>query len=100
MIGRLARDAPRLLSMEISDLTDDDRETIAASLRARRDEGVERPLLPLDFDADGDGICDAFGLDAFGSLVLVSGVDIADTLAMSDGTGFETPDDDEDDDNG
>ncbi|QYC54363.1 hypothetical protein SEA_PICKLES13_27 [Microbacterium phage Pickles13] len=97
MIGHLALDAPRLLSMEISDLTDEDRETIRRSLLDRRAEGVERPLLPLDFDADGDGICDAFGLDAFDALVLVSGVDIADTLIESDGTGIETPDEDEDD---
>lgn len=84
--------------MEISDLTDEDRETIRESLLARRAEGIARPLLPLDFDADGDGVCDAFGLDAFGALVFVSGVDIADTLAVSDGSGFETPDDEGDDD--
>lgn len=78
--------------MEIHELTDLDRETIRASLLARRAEGVENPLLPLDFDVDGDGICDAFGLDAFGALVLVSGVNVTDTVMESDGSGFEASD--------
>lgn len=86
--------------MEISDLTDEDRETIRRSLLDRRAEGVKNPLLPLDFDADGDGICDAFGLNTFDALVLVSGVNIADTLMESDGTGIEASAPDEEDDNG
>lgn len=89
MSGHLTRDAPRLLYMEIRELTDEDRATLTQSLLDRQAEGVERPLIPLNVDIDGDGIVDAFGLDAFGSLVLVSGVDIADTVAESDGSGTE-----------
>ena len=61
-----------------------DREALRAILTAQREDGVERPLLPLNVDIDGDGIVDAFGLDDAGKLVLVSGVDLADTCYVSD----------------
>ncbi len=48
-------------------------------------EGVENPLLPLNADVDGDGIADAYALDAFGKVILVSGVPLADTVFVSDG---------------
>lgn len=71
--------------MEMHEIPVEDRETIRESLLARKAEGVERPLIPLNVDIDGDGICDAFGLNALGALVLVSGASLADTVWESDG---------------
>lgn len=62
-----------------------DREALKAILLAQREEGVERPLVPLNVDIDGDGIVDAFGLDDAGEVILVSGVELGDTCYVSDG---------------
>lgn len=62
-----------------------DREELVRALAQWKAEGVENPTIPLDYDADGDGIVDAFGLDGDGNLVLVSGVALADTVAESTG---------------
>lgn len=48
-------------------------------------EGVENPLLPLNADVDGDGIADAYALDAFGKVILVSNVPLSETVYVSDG---------------
>lgn len=48
-------------------------------------EGVEKPLLPLNVDLDGDGIADAYGLDQNDEVVLISGVKLEDTVYVSDG---------------
>lgn len=69
----------------IEQLPQEDRDTLRAILLRQSEEGVARPLIPLNVDIDGDGIVDAFGLDEAGELVLVSGVDLADTCYRSDG---------------
>lgn len=54
-------------------------------LIAWRAEGNTNPLLPLNVDIDGDGIVDAYGLDANDDVVLVSGTKLEDTVFVSDG---------------
>lgn len=66
-------------------LTPEDREAIRSILQAERDAGNPLPLLPADVDLDGDEICDAFGLDAFGQVCVVPGVRLAGTLYESTG---------------
>lgn len=66
-------------------LTDDDREAIRGILLAERERGVDRPLLPADVDLDGDGVVDAFGLDQDDQVIVVSGVDLTETVYESDG---------------
>ncbi|QGH76580.1 hypothetical protein SEA_ANTARES_42 [Microbacterium phage Antares] len=68
-----------------TELSTEDRDAIKSILTAWRDEGVENPLLPMDVDADGDGICDSWGLDADGEVVLVSGASLEDTVYVSEG---------------
>lgn len=72
-----------------NDLTREDRDALVAALEGMRADGVERPLIPLDVDVDGDGICDAWGLTDSGTLALISGVDIGSTSWVSDGSGEE-----------
>ena len=50
-----------------------------------KSEGVEKPLLPINVDIDGDGICDAYGLDENDEVILVSGASLTDTVYVSDG---------------
>ena len=50
-----------------------------------KSEGVEKPLLPLNVDLDGDGIADSYGLDENDEVILVSGVPLEDTVYVSDG---------------
>lgn len=69
----------------MDDLTDEDREAVRQILIAERACGNTRPLLPADVDIDGDGICDAYGLDEHDEVVVVSGVDLAATVYVSDG---------------
>lgn len=57
-------------------------------LHAWRAEGTVNPLLPLDVDIDGDGIVDAYGLDANGEVVLVSGAKLEETVYVSDDDGI------------
>ncbi|UDG78655.1 lysin A [Microbacterium phage Neptune] len=70
-------------------LEPEDREIITSALRDWAKDGVERPLIPMDVDVDGDGIVDAWGLDAFGNLIVVSGIDLKDTVYVADGSGIE-----------
>ncbi|AWY05394.1 hypothetical protein SEA_FIREMAN_43 [Microbacterium phage Fireman] len=67
-----------------------DQAQIKQSLLDWRDAGEPHPMIPLDGDVDGDGIADAFALDAFGNLVIVPAVPITDTVSLSTGTGVET----------
>jgi len=73
------------MAFDIKDLPEADRLQIHESLTAWRESGVEDPLLPLDVDLDGDGIADAFGLDAKGNLELRPGQPIKDTVYVSEG---------------
>lgn len=66
-------------------MTNEDRDVLRGLLLAERERGVERPLLPADVDLDGDGVCDAFGLDENDDVVLVSGVTLDGTLYVSEG---------------
>ena len=59
--------------------------TIKTILEGYRSEGVENPLLPMNVDIDGDGIADAYGLDANDEVIVVSGVTLTDTVYVSDG---------------
>ena len=68
-----------------NELTPEDEAAIRGILEAQRQEGSERPLLPLDVDIDGDGIVDAWGLDDDGRVVLVSGCYLGSTCYASDG---------------
>ncbi len=65
-------------------MTDEDREVLRASLLAERAAGVEHPLIAIDVDVDGDGICDSFGLDDDDQLVVVPGVAIGATTYEAD----------------
>lgn len=71
-------------------LPDEDRVAITSVLQQWKANGVENPLLPLNIDIDGDGICDAWSLDAFGELILVSNIHVDDTVSASEGGGVET----------
>lgn len=66
-------------------LTRRDRNAVRKILRAERAAGVPVPLLPLDVDIDGDGICDAFGLDENDQVVIVSGITLEHTVYVSEG---------------
>ncbi|QLF84358.1 endolysin [Microbacterium phage Karate] len=77
-------------------LEPEDREIITSALRQWAEEGVERPLIPMDVDVDGDGIVDAWGLDAFGNLIVVSGVNLGDTVYVSDGSDIVPNEEDDD----
>jgi len=74
---------------DISALPDEDKAAIKAALLQWKKDGNENPLLPLDQDLNGDGITDAFGLDDKGELILVPGVEHADTVSVAN-----APDDD------
>lgn len=54
-----------------------------------RKVGVERPLMPVYRDVDGDGVPDFCGLDEHDAVVIVSGATLADSVAESTGEGFE-----------
>lgn len=69
----------------MDELKAEDLETIKSILEGYKAEGVVNPLLPTDVDMDGDSIADAFGLDADGNVVLVSGVSLDDTVYVSTG---------------
>lgn len=66
------------------ELTGEDLEVVKSILGGYRQDGVENPLLPIDIDADDDGVLDehvdAFGLDADGSVIVVKGVKLTDTV--------------------
>lgn len=66
-------------------LTRKDRREIRRALLAERAAGTPVPLLPADVDIDGDGICDAFGLDENDEVVIVSGVALEHTVYVSAG---------------
>ena len=66
-------------------LSEEDASAIKEILVGYKKDGVVNPLLPSDFDFDGDGITDAFGLDENDNVVLVSGAKIEDTVYVSDG---------------
>ena len=59
--------------------------TIKMILEGYKSEGVENPLLPMNVDIDGDGIADAYGLDEHGEVCIVSGVNLTDTVYVSNG---------------
>ena len=71
----------------MSDITTsiEDLVMIRTILLQYKSEGVEKPLLPLNVDLDGDGIADAYGLDENDEVILVSGVPLEDTVYVSDG---------------
>lgn len=78
----------RLVTPE--DLPAEDFAAVLSALLAWKADGVERPMIPIDADVDGDGTCDAFGLDESGQLAFVSGVALAETVIESTGGGIET----------
>ena len=71
-----------MASFEISD---EDREFIRELLVRQQQAGVESPMLPLNVDVDGDGIVDAFALDADGNVTLVSNVPLDATMYEATG---------------
>jgi hypothetical protein len=66
-----------------------DREALTSVLKQYQDDGVSNPKIPLDYDVDGDGKTDAWALDTFGQLTLVTVESVDDTVYVSDGTGVE-----------
>jgi hypothetical protein len=64
-------------------LTEEDKAELKAALLTWRNDGVANPKIPLDYDVDGDGIADAYGLDANDELILIPGVLVADTVALT-----------------
>lgn len=71
--------------MADTSLTPEDEAAIKSILLQHKAEGNANPLLPADVDIDGDGIADAFGLDANENVVVVSGAKLEDTVYVSDG---------------
>lgn len=51
-------------------------EAIISDLKGWRDEGFNRPAIPVYADLDGDGVPDYYALDTFGRLIVVSADDI------------------------
>lgn len=77
------------------DLPEEDRRQITLALKRWQSEGQSNPLIPCDVDVDGDGQADAYGLDAFGTLVYVTEVPLRLTTYESTG-GFETGEESDD----
>lgn len=75
--------------MNETDLAEEDRAAIRAALLAHRAEGVRTPQIPLNFDVDGDGRTDAWGLDESDEVVLVPHIHVAETTFVADGDGTE-----------
>lgn len=73
----------------VTDLPQADYAELRAALLGWRDAGQANPLIPLDYDVDGDGTTDAYGLDDLGRLVYVSGADLDETVAEATGNGTE-----------
>lgn len=63
----------------------EDYNAIREVLLAWRKDGVENPLLPSNVDINGDGTTDSYGLDADDEVIFVSGVQIENTVYVSDG---------------
>lgn len=68
----------------------EDRAQLVECLKTWQKEGTQNPMIPVDYDVDGDGSVDAFGLGPFGELVYVSGATVRDTVYVSTGGGEET----------
>lgn len=68
---------PKLADVEAASIRD--------TLLAWQTEGVAHPTIPVFADVDGDGTPDFYGLDAFGQLIVVPGVTVADTVSVSEG---------------
>lgn len=66
-------------------MTKDDVDAIKGILLQWRSEGVEKPLLPMDVDVNGDGIVDSFGLDENDEVVVVTGTPLEGTVYLSEG---------------
>lgn len=66
-------------------LTREDYAAIKEVLITWRKHGVENPLLPMNVDIDGDGIVDSWGLDSEDRVIVVSGVNLEDTVYLSEG---------------
>lgn len=71
--------------MNLNDISPAEQAELVSVLKEVRARGVIVPLLPMDVDVDGDGVCDAFGLDENDNLVIVSGVDLDLTLYEATG---------------
>jgi hypothetical protein len=68
-------------------MTAEDREVLRSALLAEREAGVAQPLIAMDVDVDGDGICDSFGLDDEDRLIVVHGVALEATTYKAEGGG-------------
>jgi len=71
--------------MTLDDLPEEDRAQLKEALTTWQAAGEENPMIPLDVDLDGDGVADAVGLDENGELVVLSGVDLEETVYVSEG---------------
>lgn len=67
-------------------------EQLQASLQAWREAGTENPMIPIGEDLTGDGIADAWGLSAFGELIIVPGVELGQTVYQATGEGGDLDD--------
>lgn len=72
--------------------TQEDLDAIRTILLQWREEGIEKPLLPMEVDVDGDGVVDSFGLDVFGNVVIVSSTKLEDTVYVAVGDDEEVED--------
>ena len=68
-----------------SDLSREDYQAIRGILRGYREDGVTDPLLPMDVDINGDGLCDAYALGEDDELVYRLSAKLEDTVYVSDG---------------
>jgi len=79
--------------MDITQIPEEDRVALKAALQTHIDAGEENPMIPLDVDLDGDGKADAIGLDENGELTVFSGVDLEETVYVSEGDDITGADD-------
>ena len=73
------------MSTHFDTMTEEDKQVMTAALLQWKADGVENPTIPTDYDLDGDGTADAFGLDENNKLIVVPGVHLSTTVYASDG---------------
>ena len=72
-------------SSAASRLSREDYAATRDALLTWRREGVQNPLIPSDVDINGDGIVDAYGLNELDEVIFVSGIELTNTVYLSEG---------------
>jgi hypothetical protein len=75
----------------LENLSEQDRSDIKDALLAWKEEGVDRPVVPIFQDTDNDEVLDFIGLDENNELIIVSGITLDESVFESLGE-FEEED--------